>query len=105
MVYDSETKPTLNVTMTVSDRQGGSDATAVTITSRTCPRRRRRPPARRFARRRESSRSLDVSWTEPDNTGPAITGYDIRYREGNSGGFTLFSPDGTGTTATIAPTG
>ena len=31
VVYDYETKPTLNVTMTVSDRQGGTDATAVTI--------------------------------------------------------------------------
>ena len=45
-----------------------------------------------------------MSWVEPDNTGAAITGYNLRYREGNSGNFTLISPDGTGTTATIAPT-
>ena len=32
-----------------------------------------------------------MSWTAPDNTGPAITGYNIRYREGNSGGFTLLA--------------
>ena len=44
-----------------------------------------------------------MSWKEPNNTGPAITGYNIRYREGNSGGFTLISPDGTGTIHTIAP--
>ena len=46
-----------------------------------------------------------MSWKEPDNTGPAITGYNIRYREGNSGSFILIPPAGTGTTATIAPTG
>ena len=37
--------------------------------------------------------------------GPDITGYDLRYRKGNSGSFTLISPEGTGTTHPIAPTG
>ena len=62
-------------------------------------------PARPTVRATPSdSRSLDVSWTAPDNTGPAITGYNIRYREGNSGGFRHSLPDhGCGNTITIDP--
>ena len=105
VVYDFETKPTLNVTMTVSDRQGGSDAIAVTINVTNVPEAPSTPDRPTVRATQGLSRSLDVSWKEPDNTGPAITGYNIRYREGNSGGFTLISPEGTGTTATIAPTG
>ena len=103
VVYDFETKPTLNVTMTVSDRQGGSDATAVTISVTDVPEAPSKPARPTVRATPGSSRSLEVSWTAPDNTGPAITGYDIRYREGNSGGYTLIPPAGTGTTATIAP--
>ena len=103
VAYDSETKATLRVTMTVSDRQGGSDATAVTINITNVPEAPSMPDRPTVRATPGSSRSLDVSWTAPDNTGPAITGYNIRYREGNSGGFTLIPPAGTGTTATIAP--
>ena len=104
VVYDFETKPTLNVTVTVSDRQGGSDATAVTISVTNVPEVPSTPDRPTVRATPGSSRSLDVSWKEPDNTGPAITGYDIRYREGNSGAFTLIPPAGTGTTSTIPPT-
>ena len=103
VVYDFETKPTLNVTMTVSDRQGGSDATAVTINVTNVPEAPSTPARPTVRATPGDSRSLEVSWVEPDNTGAAITGYNLRYREGNSGGFTLISPEGTGTTATIAP--
>ena len=103
VVYDFETKPTLNVTMTVSDRQGGSDATAVTINVTNVPEAPSTPARPTVRATPGDSRSLDVSWTAPDNTGAAITGYNLRYREGNSGGFRLITPDGTGTTATIAP--
>ena len=104
VVYDSETKATLNVTMTVSDRQGGSDAKAVTINVTNVPEAPSTPDRPTVRATPGSSTSLDVSWTAPANTGPAITGYNIRYREGNSGGFTLISPTGTGTTATIVST-
>ena len=36
----------------------------------------------------ETAESLTVNWREPDNTGPAISDYDVRYREGSRGGFT-----------------
>ena len=103
VVYDFETKPTLNVTVTVSDGQGGTDATAVTISVTDIPEAPSKPERPTVRATEGSSRSLDVSWTEPDNTGPAITGYDIRYRKGNSGSFTVISPTGTGTTYTLAP--
>ncbi|MDE0194591.1 MAG: fibronectin type III domain-containing protein, partial [bacterium] len=45
--------------------------------------------------------SLDVSWSAPTNTGPAITGYDLQYRAGTSGDFAAGPQDVTGTSATI----
>ena len=103
VVYDFETKPTLNVTVTVSDGQGGTDATPVTISVTDIPEAPSAPARPTVRATPGSSRSLDVSWTEPDNMGPDITGYDLRYRKGNSGSFTLISPEGTGTTHPIAP--
>ncbi len=46
--------------------------------------------------------SLDVTWTAPSNTGPAITDYDVQYRVADSGDdFTDASQDGVVTQATI----
>ncbi len=103
VVYDHETKPTLNVTVTVSDGQGGTDARAVTITVGNVPEAPEAPARPTVRATPKSSRSLDVTWTEPENMGPAITSYDVRYRKGNSGSFTLLDPAPTSTKATIAP--
>ena len=92
------------VTVTVVDGAGGSDATGVNIE---VDDRDEAPlaPARPTVRATEkSSTSLDVSWNAPANTGPAITTYDVEYREGTDS----FSANGvtvTGTTtATISGT-
>ena len=46
--------------------------------------------------------SLMVEWMEPENSGPAITDYDVQYREGGSGdGFTDAQHQGTARTATL----
>ena len=45
--------------------------------------------------------SVTVTWTAPSNPGPAITSYDLQYRMGNSGDFTPWTEDVTGTSATI----
>ena len=46
--------------------------------------------------------ALDVSWREPDpNGGPAIAGYQVRYREGASGEWRDWPHEGTGTGTTI----
>ena len=49
----------------------------------------------------ETADSLTVSWTEPDNTGPAITDYDVQYREKGAGRFTDALHEGTGFSLTL----
>ena len=92
---------TYRVTVTVIDGAGGSDATGVNILveDRTEP---PSAPGRPTVRAtEESSTSLDVTWKEPENTGPAITSYLVQYRKGTES----FSDDGviiTGATAKIS---
>ena len=57
------------------------------------------PEAPRLTRALDSS--LTVEWTEPENPGPPITGYDVQYREGPSGFFINAPHEGTGQTATL----
>ena len=46
--------------------------------------------------------ALDVTWTAPSNSGPAITDYDVQYREaGSEDDFADASHDGVGVSATI----
>ena len=49
----------------------------------------------------ETADSLRVSWSEPDNTGPDITDYDVQYREEGRGGFTDGNHQGPGLTLTL----
>ena len=44
----------------------------------------------------EGSDSLKVSWTEPENRGPEITDYEVRYREKGEEGYTDGGHEGTG---------
>ena len=104
VVYDAETNPTLNVTVTVSDGQGGSDARAVAITVVNVPEAPSAPARPTVRATSGSSRSLDVTWSEPDNMGPDITSYEVRYRKsGSDDQFRTVTPDPTTTKATIAP--
>ena len=50
----------------------------------------------------EGSDSLKVSWTEPENRGPAITDYDVRYREGGEAGYSDGGHEGTGLEGTLS---
>ena len=50
----------------------------------------------------EGSDSLKVSWTEPENRGPAITDYDVRYREGGEEGYSDGGHEGTGLEGTLS---
>ena len=45
--------------------------------------------------------SLTVKWSEPENPGPPITGYDVQYREGATGFFINVPHEGTARTATL----
>ena len=44
----------------------------------------------------EGSDSLKVSWAEPENRGPEITDYEVRYREGGEAGYSDGGHEGTG---------
>ena len=48
-----------------------------------------------------SSTSLLVGWSAPSNTGPAITDYNVRYRQGTTGPFSSWSHTGNSTNTTI----
>ena len=75
---------TINITNNTNERPLAPDAPTVTATS-------------------GSTTSLNVSWDAPNNTGrPTITGYDLRYRAGTSGGWTDGPQDVSGTSASIA---
>ena len=50
----------------------------------------------------ETADSLQVSWSEPDNTGPAITDYDVQYREKGTGRFIDGDQQGPGRTLTLS---
>ena len=49
----------------------------------------------------ETADSLTVSWSEPDNTGPAITDYDVQVREEGRGGFSAADHQGPGLSLTL----
>ena len=49
----------------------------------------------------ETAESLQVSWNEPDNTGPAITDYDVQYREKGTRRFIDGDQQGPGRTLTL----
>ena len=50
----------------------------------------------------ETVDSLTVSWSEPGNTGPPITDYDVQYREKGAGRFTDGGHEGTGLSSTLS---
>ena len=50
----------------------------------------------------ETADSLEVSWTEPENTGPDITDYDVQYREKGTGRFIGALHEGPGRTLTLS---
>ena len=88
MTYDLEAKSSYWLTVTVFDGHGGSDAIGVNITLDD----ENEPPAAptrpTVSPTDKLSKSLDVSWNAPANTGrPDITGYIVHYREGTTGQF------------------
>ena len=49
----------------------------------------------------ETADSLEVNWSEPDNTGPEITDYDVQYREKGTERFIDGDQQGPGRTLTL----
>ena len=99
---DYETKSSYAVTVSVSDDNGGSDSISVTITVTDVNEQPGRPAAPSVGATANSDTSLDVSWAAPGlNGGPAITGYNLQYRQGTSGSFTNGPQNVSGTSAMI----
>ena len=96
--YDYETKDSYSVTVRVQDGEGGSATISVTITLTD----ENEPPDRPDAPVVTAStlNSLSLRWTAPTNPGPAISDYDVQYKE-SGGNFTDWPHTGTGTTTTI----
>ena len=97
VTYDYEAQSVYTVTLRVDDGNGGTDTLAVTINIRDVDEPPSAPNAPTVTPVTGSSDSLDVSWTAPDNSGkPDIESYDLQYRQGTSGSWTVISVDGTG---------
>ena len=101
--YESFGTPASAFTLTVEADDGVTDTdvtvtVAVTDDDTEAP---GKPDAPTVAATANSTTSLDVTWTAPANAGPAITGYDLRYREGTTGDWDDGPQDQTGLTAKI----
>ena len=98
IMYDYETKSSYSVTVRVEDGQGGSAIidVPITLTDET------EPPGKPDAPAVTTStlNSLALEWTAPTNSGPAITDYDVQYKE-SGGEFADWEHIGTGLTTTI----
>ena len=97
-----EEKSSYSVTARVTDGRGGSDALNVTIRVTDEPGESPSTPDAPTVTA-VSSTSLQVSWEEPENEGPAITDYDYRFKEASESTWTEIT--GTtirGTTETIS---
>ena len=101
VTYNHEAKSTYTVIVKADDGNGGTDTIAVTITVTDVDEPPGRPAAPTVSATTGSTTSLDVTWTAPTNTGPAIASYDLQYRAGTSGNFTNGPQNVTGTSAAI----
>ena len=100
--YDYETKSSYSVTAKADGGAGGTAAIAVTVNVRDVDEPPDAPNAPMVSPTSGSATSLEVSWTEPTNTGrPGITSYDLRYRVGKTRGFMIGPQNEIGTSAAI----
>ena len=101
VTYDHEARSSYEVTVTATDPWGASATAEVAVTIMDVDEPPSAPVAPTVDSVSGSATSLSVSWSPPANTGPDITGYDLRYRPGRSGRWTDGPQSVTGTSATI----
>ena len=92
-----EERNSYSVTVKVDDRQNKANSVAaksVTITVSNAEEPPSAPAAPTVAGIPGSTDSVRVTWDEPANTGPAVTDYDVHYREVGAGGFVLWNHNG-----------
>ena len=98
--YNYEAQNRYSVTVEAQDEQGGRATIAVTIDVTDDDNERPERPDRPTVTA-STLTSLTIGWTEPINTGPAITDYNVQYSEGSSGAFAAAAHDGARTATTI----
>ena len=102
VTYDYETKSSYSVMVKVDDGHGGTATASMTINVTDVNEPPARPAAPSVSSVADSTTSLLVTWTAPENTGrPAIDHYDLQYRQDTSGGWTDGPQDVDGPSATI----
>ena len=97
--YDHETRASYSVEVTASDARGSTGRIAVRIEVVDVE----EPPGKPGAPTASphGSTGLQVTWTAPTNTGPAISGYEVAYRARGTQAYLDAEHEGTGTQATI----
>ena len=104
VTYNYEaTKNSYSVTVKADDGNSGTATIAVTISVTDVAEQPSKPSAPTLAQVTGSATSLSASWSASGlNGGPALTGYQMQYREGSTGTWSSSTSHGaTVTTATI----
>ena len=102
VTYNYEAKSTYTVVVKADDGNGGSATIDVTIKITDVNEAPVAPAAPSVSSTSGSTTSLDVMWTEPDNTGrPGITSYDLQYQKTTESTWTDGPQGETGTSASI----
>ena len=102
VTYDHEAKSSYSVTVKADDSKGGTDTITVTVNVTDVDEPPSAPAAPSVSAVANSTTSLSVTWTAPDDTGkPDIESYDLQYRQGTSGSWTDGPQDVTFGTVTI----
>ena len=97
--YDYETRSSYAVEVEADHARRGSARIAVRISVLDVDEPPGKPGTPSVAASGETS--LEVTWAEPSNEGPAITGYDVEYRPQGVQSYLDAGHTGTGTRATI----
>ena len=100
VTYDHETKPFHHVVVNVTD---GTHTVSITVTIivEDVDEAPAAPAAPGVFAPTGTTGVLSLSWAAPDNTGPAVTDYDVQYRVVGSGSWSLREHAGTDLSATI----
>ena len=100
--YNHEVTPRYSVTVTAADGDGGSATIDVTINVEDVPEQTARPAPPRVRATSGEPTSLEVSWSAPGlNGGPAITGYDVQFKDVTSTNWMDWTHRDTATKTTI----
>ena len=101
-VYDYEARSSYSVTVQADDGNGGTATTVVTVSLTNAAEVPSAPSAPTVSEVSGDSTVLNVGWVAPGNGGrPAITGYDIQYKETSEPNWTNGPQDQAGTSASI----